>query len=143
VIDLTALRLLYVLLAGWLTQREADAVAYLVAENRTLRARLGDQPLRLTDAQRRRLAILGHRLGRARLRIVATLVTPDTILRWHRPGRRKWIYPRWAPGRARVLREIERLVVRMAEANPTWGYTRVHMNGRLSHSRREVHDGEG
>jgi len=60
VIDQRALRLLYFLLAAWLTQREADAVAYLIAENRTLRAQLGCQRLRLTDAQRRRLAILGH-----------------------------------------------------------------------------------
>ena len=97
-----------------------------MAENRTLRAQLGRQRLRLTDAQRRRLAILGHRLGRARLRTVASLVTPDTILRWHRQlVARKWTYPRRSPGRARVLLEIPQLVVRMAEENPTWGYTRI------------------
>ncbi len=125
-LDLTAVRLLYVLLAAWLQQREADAVAYLIAENRTLRAQLGRQRLRLTDAQRRRLAILGHRLGRERLRTVTTLVTPDTILRWHRQlVARKWTYARRSPGRASVLLEIQRLVVRMAEENPTWGYTRI------------------
>jgi len=59
-------------------------------------------------------------------------VTPDTILRWHRQlVARKWTYPRRAPGRARVLREIERLVVRMAKENPTWGYTRIQ--GALQH----------
>ena len=95
VIDLTALRLLYALLVVWLAQRETDAVTYLIAENRTLRAQVGHQPLRLTDAQRRRLAILGYRLGRARLRTVASLVTPDTILRWHRQlVARKWTYAR-------------------------------------------------
>ena len=56
VAELTAVRFRYVLLAAWLRQREADAVAYLMAENRTLRAQLGRQRLRLTDAQRRRLA---------------------------------------------------------------------------------------
>jgi hypothetical protein len=40
--------------------------------------------IRLTDEERRRLAVQGHRLGRRRLREVATIVTPDTILRWHR-----------------------------------------------------------
>jgi hypothetical protein len=132
VLDLTAVRLLYVLLAAWLQQHEANAVAYLIAENRTLRAQLGRQRLRLTDAQRRRLAILGHRLGRERLRTVATLVNPDTILRWHRQlVARKWTYARRLPGRAGVLGEIQRLVVRMAEENPTWGYTRIQ--GALKH----------
>jgi putative transposase len=127
-----ALRRLYVVLAAWLQQREAGAVAYLIAENQTLRAQLGRQRLRLTDAQRRRLAILGHRLGRERLRTIGTLVTPDTILRWHRQlVARKWTYARRSPGRAGVLREIQRLVVRMAEENPTWGYTRIQ--GALKH----------
>jgi transposase InsO family protein len=67
----------------------------------------------------------GHRLGRRRLRQVATIVTPDTILRWHRQLiARKWTYVS-RPGRRGVLAEIQRLVVRMAGENPTWGYTRI------------------
>jgi hypothetical protein len=63
---------------------------------------------------------------------VATLVTPDTILRWHRQlVARKWTYARRSPGRAGVLLEIQRLVVRMAAENPTWGYTRIQ--GALKH----------
>jgi hypothetical protein len=38
----------------------------------------------LSDDERRRLAVRGYRLGRRGLRQVATIVTPDTILRWHR-----------------------------------------------------------
>jgi hypothetical protein len=49
-----------------------------------LKAQLGRRRLRLDDDQRRRLAILGERLGRGLLREFATLVTPDTILRWNR-----------------------------------------------------------
>src|SRR6478735_1971569 len=57
---------------------------------------------------------------------VATLVTPDTILRWHRRLiARKWTYAKRRGGRPSVLVEIRRLVVRMAEENPTWGYTRI------------------
>src|SRR5262245_9846821 len=57
---------------------------------------------------------------------VATLVTPDTILRWHRELiARKWTYARRRPGRAAVLQEIRRLVVRMATENPRWGYMRI------------------
>ena len=72
VLDATAVRFLYVTLAAWLHQHEADAIAYLLEENRTLRAQIGRRALRLSDDQRRRLAVLGHRLGRARLRTVTT-----------------------------------------------------------------------
>ena len=70
-------------LVGWLDQRQQDAVAYLIEENRILRGYVRGR-IRLTDDERRRLAMLGHRLGRGRLRQVATIVTPDTILRWPR-----------------------------------------------------------
>jgi hypothetical protein len=52
---------------------------------------------------------------------IATIVTPDTLLRWHRQLiARKWTYPRRSPRRG-VLAQIRRLVVQMAEDNPTWG----------------------
>jgi putative transposase len=111
--------------AGWLDQRQQDAVAYLIEENRILRGHMRGR-IRLTDAERRRLAMHGHRLGRRRLRDVATIATPDTILRWQRQLiARKWTYVKRKGGRPGVLVEIRRLVVRMAEENPTWGYTRI------------------
>ena len=60
------------------------------------------------------------------LRGVATIVTADTLLRWHRRLiARKWTYAKkGASGRA-VLAEIRHLVRRMAEENPSWGYTRI------------------
>jgi putative transposase len=80
----------------------------------------------LADDQRRRLAVLGQRLGRGRLREFATLVTPDTILRWHRKLiARKWTYAGQRTGRPGVMAEIRRLVGRMATDNPNWGYTRI------------------
>ena len=58
-------------------------------------------------------------------RQIATIATPDTLLRWHRQLiARKWTYARRA-GRRGVLIEIRQLVVRMATENPTWGYTRI------------------
>ena len=82
--------------------------------------------LRLTHGQRGRLAVLGQRLGYAVLRDVATLVTPDGILRWHRELiARKWTYTTQRPGRPGVLAEIRRLVVRMASENPSWSHTRI------------------
>ena len=74
---------LVLLLAGWLNQEQQKVLEYLQEENRVLKAQLG-QRLRLSDEQRRRLAAKGKELGGKLLAEVATLVTPDTILRWHR-----------------------------------------------------------
>ena len=64
-------------------------------------------------------------MGRATLRAIATIATPDGLLRWHRQLIvRKWTYAT-RPGRRGVLVEIRQLVVRMAKENPTWGYTRI------------------
>jgi putative transposase len=113
-------------LAGWFSRQHQDVVAYLVEENRVLRAQLRGRRVRLTDDQRRRLAAPGHRLGRPGLSHVATIVTPDTILRWHRHLiARKWTSGPKRLGRPTVIKEIRRLVVRVAEENPTLGYTRI------------------
>jgi putative transposase len=125
VVSVAPLQIVLAALAGWLSGRQ-QVIEYLVEENRVLRAQLRGQRLRLTDDQRRRLAARGHRLGRAALGQVATIVTPDTILRWHRQLiARKWTYAPKRHGRPAVIKEIRRLVVRMAEENPTWGYTRI------------------
>jgi hypothetical protein len=82
-------------LTGWLDRREREAVAYLAEENRLLRRQLGLRRLRLTDDDRRRLAAQAYRVGRAALREIATIATPDTLLRWHRQLiARTWTYAR-------------------------------------------------
>jgi hypothetical protein len=96
--DLSPLRLLLVTLAGWINRHQQQIIEYLVEENRVLKEQLKGQRLRLTDDQRRRLAMKGQRLGRRVLRQVATIVTPDTILRWHRwLIARKWTFARGVP----------------------------------------------
>jgi len=99
--DVSALRLLLLALTGWLERRERDAIAYLIEENRLLRRQLGDRRLRLTDADRRQLAALAHRLGRRLLRDVATVATPDTLLRWHR----QLIARKWTAARRHTSRQ--------------------------------------
>jgi putative transposase len=124
VIDASAFQLLLTVLIGWLARRERQVAVYLIEENRCLRRQLGGRRLRLTDPDRRRLAARAYRVGRRVLREIATIATPDTLLRWHRQliaG--KWTYGR--TGRRSTMLEIRRLVVRMAEENPMWGYTRI------------------
>src|SRR6266436_836130 len=99
-IEAIRLRILLVALAGWVNRHQLEVIEFLREENRVLKEHLHGRRLRLTDAQRRRLAVNGHRLGRSRLREVATLVTPDTVLRWHRELiARKWTTPRRRVGR--------------------------------------------
>ena len=125
-IDVSTLQLWLATVAAWLDRREREALAYLIEENRLLRRQVGGRRLRFTDDDRRRLAIRAHSLGRKALREVATIVTPDTLLRWHRQlVARKWTYTRSRTSRSGVLAEIRQLVLRMAEENPKWGYTRI------------------
>jgi putative transposase len=113
-------------LCGWRQREHEDTIAFLREENRLLKARLEGRRLRFDDHERQRLAELGHRLGRALLCRVATLVTPDTILRWHRElVARKWTYTGARGRRTGLQARIRALVVRMATENPTWGYTRI------------------
>ena len=77
------LALFCLLFSGWVNPQQA-VIDYLLEENRVLRAAQGSRRLRITDDQRRRLAVKGRVLGRRRLASIAGIVTPDTILRWYR-----------------------------------------------------------
>jgi putative transposase len=100
---------------------------YLVTENRLLRQQIKGR-IRLSDAERKTLAEMGKKLGKQALAEVAHIVTPDTILAWHRKlvaqkcdGSRQ----RQSPGCPMIDQEIEALVVRMVRENRSWGYDRV------------------
>jgi putative transposase len=124
--DVYPLQVLLVTLAGWVNRHQQHVIEYLLEENRVLKAQVKGRRLRLTDNQRRRLAVKGRQLGRRLLRQVATIVTPDTILRWHRQLiARKWTFTPRRPGRPGLMKAISSLIVRMATENPRWGYTRI------------------
>src|ERR671918_769724 len=124
--DLLPLRLLLLTLAGWVNRHQQHVIEYLVEENRVLREQLRGRRVRLTDDQRRRLAAKGQRLGRQVLRQVATIVTPDTILRWYRRLIAQKVDFRVPAAWASRAHEGDRGAHRpMATENPSWGYTRI------------------
>src|SRR5215472_7187131 len=110
-----------------MNQQQQQAIDYLREENRVLREQLGGRRLRFTDDQRRRLAARAKGLGRRALWQIATIVSPGTLLAWHR----KLIARKYdgsasrGPGRPRTEDDIESLVVQMAVENRAWGYTRI------------------
>jgi hypothetical protein len=118
---------LLISLAGWMNQQRQLALDYLREENRILKEQLGGQRLRLSDDRRRRLTSKAKRVGPQLLAQVATIVTPETLLAWHR----KLIAQKYdgtahrGPGRPRAAGEIDALVVRMALENRAWGYRRI------------------
>ena len=82
---------LLVALAGWLNQHQQDVIDYKLTENRVLKTQLKGHRPQLSNDQRRCLAVRAKKLGRACLEEIANLVTPDTLLRWHRTlVARKW-----------------------------------------------------
>ncbi|RKY16043.1 MAG: hypothetical protein DRQ55_18790, partial [Planctomycetota bacterium] len=120
------LQLLLVAVAGWMGRRQQEVIEYLVEENRVLKEQLGGRRLRLTDDQRRRLAAKGKLIGRRALTRLATIVTPDTIMRWHRKLiAAKWTYHATRVGRPGLMKTIKALIVRMATENSNWGYCRI------------------
>ena len=67
-----------------MNQHQLQVIDYLREETRVLREQLNGRRLRFNDDQRRRLAVRGKALKRKLLMEVATIVTPETLLAWHR-----------------------------------------------------------
>jgi transposase InsO family protein len=117
-----------VILAGWVNRQQQEVIQYLLTENQVLKEKLGKKRILLNDDQRRLLAVKGKILGRRALRELTTIVTPDTILRWHRQlVAQKWDHSqkRKSLGRPRIRQVIVDLILRFAKENPTWGYDRI------------------
>jgi len=130
------LQFLVAVLAGWINRHQQDVIEYLKKENRVYREQLGGKRPRFSDEQRRRLAAKAKTLGRAVLRSLDSIVTPDTLLRWYRQRiARKYDGSRKRrPGRPRRHSVLNRFILRMARENPSWGYTRIRdALGNLGH----------
>ena len=125
---MNTMTLIAVALAGWINRQQQDMIEYLREEVRVLKELQGKRRLRFTDDQRRRLARKAKRIRFGRLKEIVGLVTPQTLLASHRKliaqkydssGRRR------KAGRPPTREELRDLVIRMAEENRGWGYTRI------------------
>ena len=127
----TPWQIIVVALAGWMNREQGRVLEYLTAENEVLKEKLvaccDGRRIRFTDSQRRRLAAKAMALGRQALGQLSTLVTPDTLLRWHRQliAEKYDGSSKRGVGRPKVDAETESLVVQLARENPGWGYSRI------------------
>src|SRR5437899_11935856 len=130
------LSFLLMIAAGWVHRHQLIVIEFLQAENRLLKDRLRGKRIRFTDAERALLARKAKAVGRKALLELETIVSPDTLLRWHRRLiAEKWNFVhRRGPGRPGIMRRMSDLIVRMARDNPGWGYTRIQgALGNLGH----------
>ena len=109
-----------------MNRNQQDVIEYLQEEIRVLKESLGKKP-RFNDHQRRRLAIKGKRLGRQALDGFSSLVTPNTLLAWHRRlVAQKYDGSRIRKaGRPPTKLEMQELILKLARENRSWGYTRI------------------
>ena len=121
-------RILLAALIGWTNERQQRIIEFQNDQIKALLKKLGKKRILLDDDQRRVLAVKGHALGRKKLLELTTIVTPDTILRWHRElVAKKWDHSdkRKAVGRPRIRQVIVDSILRFARENPTWAYDRI------------------
>src|ERR1700694_426018 len=121
------LSFLLMIVSGWVHRHQLLVLEVLPAENGLLKERLRGKRIRFTDAERALLARKAKAVGRKALLELDTIVSPDTLLRWHRRlVAQKWTFAkRRGVGRPGIMRHIAELIVRMAQENPHWSYTRI------------------
>ena len=99
-------------------------IEIIVLRHQLMVLRRPDDRPELDNSDRSLLGAIAHALPRPRR--MGWLVTPDTLLRWHRQRiARYWTQPTRGPGRPSTTVEIRRLIIDMATDNPTWGYRRI------------------
>lgn len=100
-----------------------DAEILVLRHQLAVLERQGARP-RFTWSDRALVSALARLVPRDRW--TSFLVTPETILRWHRAlVRRRWTYPHRNHGRPALAQETVGLIVRLARENPRWGYLRI------------------
>ena len=121
------LRFFILLTAGWINRDQQKIIDYLTEEIRIYQELCKAHRLRFTDTQRRRLGVKARALGRKTLEQFASIVAPDTLLRWFRNlvARKYDGTSKRGRGRPRKRDTIADLVLGIADENQSWGYTRI------------------
>lgn len=123
-------------------RRQQEVITYLQAEDEILKEQLDTKgqrsKLKLSNTQRRKLAKKGKKLSRKGLMKYANIVTPDTILYWHRKlvAKKYTAKRKINKERQEEMAIIKELSVKFAEENPSWGYDRIQ--GALANLGYEV-----
>ena len=129
-------------LASWVHREQQKIIELYQTQLDAMMKAQGKKRILLKDDQRRLLAVKGKSLGRKALMELTTIVTPDTIMRWHRTlVAQKWDYSdrkNKQPGRPRIRQVIVDLILRFAKDNPTWGYDRIQ--GALANIGYDISD---
>ncbi len=124
---MTPLHFLITTVAWGVNEWQSKRIEFLCREIEVYRRLVGDGRLKLTNDERRELGVLGKAIGLEALRELPTLVTPETILAWYRKfvARKHDHSAKRGPGRPRKPDELRALIVRLAEENIGWGYTKI------------------
>src|SRR5207247_10227218 len=132
------LSFLLMMVSGWVHRHQLIVIEFLQAENRLLKDRLRGRRIRFTDAERALLARKAKAVGRKALLELDTIVSPATLLRWHRRlVAQKWNFAEQrGVGRPGITRHLSELIVRMVQDNRGWRYTRIQ--GALANINHKV-----
>jgi putative transposase len=125
--------MLVAMIAGWMNRQQQEIIEYLQAENDILREErqkaTGKKRLILNDKQRRKLAILGKRLGRGVLTRISRTFCPDTLLKWHSKlvaNKYDGSKHRGKGGRPPISDYLKQLIVDMAKDNKHLGIRKLY-----------------
>ena len=119
---MNALQFVLVSLAGWMNRDQQCAIEYLRAENRVLREMIPKKRLRFTQKQRLRLAKSAKLIRFSRLKEIATVVTPETLMNWIRTliAKKYDGSSKRGVGRPGTDEKTRSLIVKLARENPGW-----------------------
>jgi transposase InsO family protein len=131
------LRFILICLAGWMNREQQAMIEYLQEEVRVLREHIDKKRIPFSDEQRSRLARKAKKIAFGKLGEIASLVTPETLMRWHRRFvAAKYDSSSRRTGRPRIKIDINELIIRLANENRSWGYGSIE--GALFHLGHDV-----
>ena len=123
----TLLSFLLMMVSGWAHCHQLIVIEFLQAENQLLRERLRGTANPIHGRRAGSSSAQGQSRRAKAVLELDTIVSPDALLRWHRRFvAQKWNFAkRRGVGRPGIMRHLSELIVRMAQDNPRWGYTRI------------------